>query len=96
MTNTQHTPAPWFAAPDAYYDEHANVWKCSVYHNQKIIIIATGGSPIEAEANARLIAASPKLLEALKRLLWEWDCKGACTELDVKNARAIVAKAKGE
>jgi hypothetical protein len=47
-------------------------------------------------ANARLIAAAPELLEALKRLTEEWGLVPLKTvERRLSQARAIIAKATG-
>jgi hypothetical protein len=57
----------------------------------------TPGHPvaIELQANARLIAAAPDLLDALELLLREEEAGTVC-EIDRQTARAAVAKAKGE
>lgn len=49
----------------------------------------------EAEANARLMAAAPDLLEALKDALCALDCCGKDYPAGTK-ARAAIAKALGE
>ncbi|MBC2594913.1 hypothetical protein H5P28_11655 [Ruficoccus amylovorans] len=49
----------------------------------------------EAEANARLIAAAPDLLEALEDIVDVLDALGEALA-KVKDARAAIAKAKGE
>ena len=47
--------------------------------------------PLEAKANARLIAAAPDLLEALKRVC----SHGYRSSPDWDNARAAITKAEG-
>lgn len=68
MSNTKHTPGPWintkeqgklFGSFNAVNDEA----------NKVTIAIVYGSNIEEAEANAKLIAASPDLLEALDELL---------------------------
>ena len=50
----------------------------------------------ELHANARLIAAAPDLLEALKALLWQHDNNGGqLCGMALQDARAAVAKALG-
>jgi len=54
--------------------------------------------PIYREADARLIAAAPELLEALQEALDDWGFdKPDCVRLEwADKARAAIAKAKGE
>ena len=59
---TQHTPGPWKAIAAA------------VYAGRPLSTVVVSGdhgrlSADEAEANARLIAAAPELLEACKQML---------------------------
>jgi hypothetical protein len=49
------------------------------------------GDDAETQANARLIAAAPDLLEALRAMLEDDDHGEACSK-----ARAAIAKATGE
>ncbi len=86
MTNTKHTPAPWvFEKGQVGNKSDANL---PILPVATIETYALSGD--SAEANARLIAAAPELLEAL--------------ELAVKNpdgqwydvAQAAITKAKGE
>lgn len=69
MSNTKHTPGPWVdRKPDS-------VGGSRIYADCKGgVLIATLGymrDKNESEANARLIAAAPDLLSALKLLLDE-------------------------
>ena len=97
---TQHTPGPW--ERDGEYVQQAGqteVGICSVLNMDE------GGNkgwyhgPV-TQANARLIAAAPELLEALEPFV-----KRSCSDetitlvlktADVARARAAIAKAKGE
>ena len=96
--SAQHTPGPW------YIDR---------YHNQVLIVDASGNQVANcaparwtnrdeqvplAEANARLIAAAPDLLDALK--MSESAVEQLCTGQDAANCwvtlatiRAAIAKA---
>ena len=64
MTNTKHTPAPW----------HVINEECLVITDnfgQELFEYTAEGKDefiTEAEANARLIAAAPELLEALESI----------------------------
>lgn len=99
-TNTQHTPGPWVTehgVPDV------------MTADRKILLAEVMVDPCgfeEAQANARLIAAAPALLEALENVTdWlDW----LSTEEDdttkkhptnhakqIMAARAAIAKAKG-
>jgi hypothetical protein len=90
----QHTPGPW-----TYHADSGS--SCAA-------LIATGSFVCEfieppTEANARLIAAAPELLEALKSIICSVghdDGDGWYTvslhEDEVQAARAAIAKATGE
>jgi hypothetical protein len=80
-----HTPGPWEPLTDRHcelliFAPSAEEFVCGV----------TVFLP-DAEANARLIAAAPDLLEALKRVC----SHGYRTSPDWDNARAAIAKAEG-
>jgi len=87
---TQHTPGPWAIETDRDAG-HSN------HQRHHIFAIVGGGNRLAVccykqneEANARLIAAAPDLLEALKEALEIGDLEGWCIR-----ARAAIAKAEG-
>src|SRR5690606_2674260 len=105
-----YTPGPWF------HDGNGNVWRRDpkdLYQNGGTVAddkpLATihkgwhhdGAEGYPVEANARLIAAAPELLEALEDLaslaeaamreVGEYDI-----EAELADARAAIAKATGE
>ena len=94
---TEHTPGPWEYVVDTW-------------HNNELYIVAADapqdhiGEIYSSEEDARLSSTSPELLEALKNLLAEavefddgreWIQAGINPET-VRQARAAIAKAKGE
>jgi len=101
--STQHTPGPWIVryngsgypaaidAPDADNRAPGKVGTSITRWNA-----ITLPSSEEGQANARLIAASPTMLEALERIVNKFDegrnVEGHC----ICDARAAIAKAKGE
>jgi hypothetical protein len=107
-TETKHTPGPWRVSegmtPDTLLvrdDEHgiAQVW--AAYKPDGPLEVGT------KEANARLIAAAPELLEALRYLLntdnvatvhakWGEGCNREEVDAMLKQARAAIAKAEGK
>ena len=88
-----YTPGPWFASEDG------EVYSKSSYTSVAMVLMNESGPD-----NARLIAAAPDLLEALKLFVSEyvelvesgdagfWDAE---SEEKVKKARAAIAKAEG-
>ena len=101
--STQHTPGPWIGAgpsfgdqfprytteitteDEPYGDGHIQICELPFHHHDE-----------ENEANARLIAAAPDLLEALKEMLDSHE--DACTgygEGAADKARSAIAKATG-
>lgn len=93
---TQHTPGPWAVVPartgendSIYFEVHDGFGRTATVYGD----IATDG---EEAANARLIAAAPELLEALRELADH--CRAfymAERESILLNARAAIAKATG-
>lgn len=80
---SKHTQGPWAATSNDHPEQ-------GVYGSGYRIAKMTGGEIQRDHANARLIAAAPELLEALKDLV----NNGIGTEA-VKHARAAIAKAEG-
>lgn len=92
--STQHTPGPWFIDI-----ESEKLWDICVDRGEDLWVVvqmtqAVGSTALTAEdiANARLIAAAPDLLEALKAVLSE--VEGCCCSSE-RRARAAIAKATG-
>ena len=100
--NVEHTPGPWGLS-----SETSTIIKAyDAFGETKIIIgSASGykGSPFfpsdeTADANARLMAAAPDLLEALQALLPDAvgnHIGGPDTQARIDAARAAIAKATG-
>ena len=85
-----HTPGPWRVEHDYKpYVIGPNAGK------SVCAITGTGAMLPEAPDNARLIAASPDLLEALKGLLISAEISLAPPHV-TQSARAAIAKATGE
>ena len=86
---SKHTPGPWSAEPtpqSSYWD-----WKVNV--SRFYIGIDTPHS----EADARLIAAAPELLAALRSMVAAVDRQPRESALDglADSAREVIAKATG-
>ncbi|MDO4708233.1 MAG: hypothetical protein Q4B94_00150 [Pseudomonadota bacterium] len=89
---SKHTPGPW-SARDIYVRDKNDT------------IVALMGDEVEQSlADARLIAAAPELLEALKELV-AWDLESLPEEVslgysgieqDIARAKAAIVKATGE
>jgi len=99
MNETKHTPGPWTATPS-----YINLGEWEIYGNedgdnaQHIGSIEAEGTE-QAEANARLIAAAPDLLEACESMLGFL----SADTLDLRDyeqmeseVKRVIAKAKGE
>ena len=89
-----HTKGPWRAELTAD-ERHGEIW---AENGQKITVLDCRYGEIgEPEANARLIAAAPELLEALDALLWAAAEKTLKQKEEVwEQARRAIAKANGE
>jgi hypothetical protein len=95
----KHTPGPWVIGPDEEYDPAVCV------SGDGFDICTAWSGYFAANANAKLIAAAPDLLEALEQSTKEWielALSGDCGNWNVDqmsvvtNARAAIAKAKGD
>lgn len=112
---TQHTPGPWKAQRDirhwsndgALTSGSPKAW--AVYGPYRVCAIESGigiawNRDAEAEANARLIAAAPTLLAALRRTLdylevFAEEAEGEALEAtgrDIEQVQAAITAATGE
>ena len=85
-----HIPGPW-----EVFNSHTGLWVMDSAEQGAICKIEWC---LEAEANARLIAAAPELLEALKRLCSKFgvDDNGSPRDwTEWRDARDTIAKAEG-
>lgn len=87
---TQHTPGPWEYIPG---EEPAFLPRVQRGIEGEFVVM--GLSRYREEADARLIAAAPDLLEALQDALCALECCGKDYPAASK-ARAAIAKATGE
>jgi len=91
MTEAKHTPGPWveFDGDICPANDIANVVIATLYQDT-------------SDADARLIAAAPDLLEALEDMLVQADFAASVRggeghmKYAMAKARAAIAKAKGE
>lgn len=94
---SKHTPGPWGYTMDK---ERGWDFKVTADHGKTAIVSGCGccDSPwVSCEADARLIAAAPELLEAFEKLVSLVDAgEGTWTLEEQQKARAAIAKAKGE
>ena len=96
MTNTKHTPGPWVW--NEFYDDLRPLWYSEM--SQGFGYLSWDNTQAR-EANAHLIAAAPDLLEALDRMIAEYDLWGGYNDDGfesgtILSARAAIAKAKGQ
>ena len=96
MSEAKHTPGPWLIADASF------VYALNDSGYNRFWTNVTGGdlrkgestSKVETEANARLIAAAPDLLDALQSIIEDIDSEFG-TDCDYNKARAAIAKATG-
>lgn len=95
MGNGKHTPGPWAVKSGSVWTKHscyedATQFARIAYMDRD----CPHTRPTERDANARLIAAAPELLEALEKIATWPD---GFTFIDaIELASAAIAKAKGE
>lgn len=90
--STKHTPGPW------HYQDRSDAYTHIVRNAEgnSIIVYAPQSTRPEAEANARLAAAAPELLEACQMMLGIMALKNWEGDPVAEKARAAIAKATGE
>ena len=84
MKETKHTPGPWYPVEFAGF----HVIKTEPYYDAGDDLLDVEESP-NAEANAKLIAAAPELLECLKEIIAISDRDHSAWEY----AKSIIKKA---
>ena len=95
-----HTPGPWFVSMEPDQDEDG--WMgVGVYDCDGGVYAVVDDEPETiarpfCEANARLIAAAPEMLEALERLVEAAGPQMAEPDLALEFARTVIRKARGE
>lgn len=97
-----HTPGPWFAVNCGTADEPMYSVKAARIKGKEprheVCICATGDSPQEMEtANARLISATPDLLDACELVIGSlsFDREDPFSREVIRRLSAAIAKAKG-
>jgi hypothetical protein len=107
--NAKHTPGPWkvvpFSDPSKTIPHIMATSQSQTGHPIEIAVLWASAvdSPEECIANARLIAAAPDLLAAMKDMLSGWryirrnhgDLYGVGWDRCENSARAAIAKAGG-
>lgn len=97
---SNHTPGPWIAEESQGHgvSVSSEPVDISVAWCGTNLMVGMGGvykiTPEEAEANARLIAAAPELLYALKKLINEVVLEISPYNPAMRNAREAVHKAE--
>ena len=97
----KHTPGPWALRSDPGHFDSLTEITGGICGNTKpfrfTLEVSIGGDTDihTLEANARLIAASPELLEALELMVDTYD-NGGWPSSTLVIARAAIDKAKGE
>lgn len=101
--SSKHTPAPWevshagHGGPSGFVLDEYFVLNRAVADDVAIAAeIIDPATQMPSEANARLIAAAPELLEASRMLIYSIDGGSITPEEAITAARAAIAKATGE
>jgi hypothetical protein len=93
MSNTKHTPGPW-AVDGAFGDYIVGDHSHAGMHGALQAPVANLRNCANIEANARLIAAAPDLLEALQALLRsQFVNVGSGRALNVSDSDVAIARA---
>ncbi|ENT5139877.1 hypothetical protein [Pseudomonas aeruginosa] len=88
---SKHTPGPWMVDYSEYLSEGGGL--CVMHGNDCIAVVGDFNPEQPIDANAKLIAAAPELLEALKWVIERNDAGQFIDGECMKSARAAIAKA---
>lgn len=102
--STKHTPAPWFTKREGFSTVYVEARIGGGWIQEVAACGPTEDGQLQQEANARLIAAAPELLEALKAVIegceyscianeCNWHVKTMPKNAALEKARAAIAKA---
>ena len=91
----KHTPGPWFAVADKGQTIIRTSRSSAAFSPLAIVKGDKRDTLKDQEANARLIAAAPDLLEALSEIINDGG-KFVMTNETHRKARAAIARARGE
>lgn len=92
----KHTEGSWFVEK-WNHPGHGEVTQVSAFSEDGNRVMRCVVESFNEEADARLIAATPELLEALKNLSELYDTDEGCRNLpEYQAARAAITKATGE
>ena len=92
MTQVKHTPGPWRLV---WWGNEAYPYPLSILAENDGAWIARDGH-VSSDANARLIAAAPDMLEALRGMLRLAEAANVSERIICHEARAAIARATGE
>ncbi len=97
MATTKHTPSPWaVSVPEKGQDGYPHNWSISHESPTRAVYVASIPGAVHyerAQADARLIAAAPDMLEALQELLADKYLSDPINADRMAKARAALAKA---
>lgn len=100
MKKPNFTPGPWyiFSCPEKYPGIDSEKKSIIIFGSEDDSAGIRGDSKEEILSNARLIAASPDMYAALYQILDRDECflSEILCEFEIKDARAALAKARGE
>lgn len=94
--NHEHAPAPWEYVPIERDEDDVVYNVASVRARPEGGQAITGVADVWEEANARLIAAAPELLEAATLAFANLEPAYSSDHLVIRSLRAAIAKATGQ
>ena len=94
MTERQHTPGPWKVTHGKVFGNFGEYITRDVSDGSQYVARMDGSTmaAFDQAQNARLIAAAPTMLAALKRAYFEWDGEPE----DILHVRDAIKEATGQ